>query len=378
MPTLSRVRATGAGAASIRSTKTSSPSPRCSLSKNVETAAFVANAAFLGPRWQLNQGFATYEVGRRYAEKISQLALSWLEEHTEGGFFLFLNYIDVHTPYNTSKPAPFLDTPAVVDTGQLVRKLYDEVMPGKNPVPAKLAQKVIDQYDTAIANVDNGIGELFEQMKALGIYDNTLIVLTSDHGEYFGEHLLVEHSKDIYMEATHVPLIIKYPGQSEGSVSERVISSVDIPGMILDQLPTEVAKPYLDRFSARPGKHPVLIENYYTRGGDLWSKRWGHRFKRVRRAVIDWPYKVIQSSDGAHELYDLSVDIAESNNLYATEADVANRLLTTLTEFQRTHPRADARVKQKPFSSDEIEQLRVLGYVEEGDREAPNPPSSRR
>jgi arylsulfatase A-like enzyme len=341
--------------------------------EDVETAAFVANTGFLGRRFQLDQGFETYEVTRRYAEKITQLALAWLEEHTEGGFFLFLNYIDVHRPYNTHTPASFLDTPAVVDRGELVQELYEQVMPGENPVPAELAQKIIDQYDTAIANADIGIGELFEQMKALEIYDNTLIVLTSDHGEYFGEHLLVEHSKDIYMEATHVPLIIKYPGQSEGSVSDRVISSVDIPGMILDRLPAEVAKPYLDRFSARPGKHPVLIENYYTRGGDLWNKRWGHRFNRVRRAVIDWPYKIIQSSDGAHELYDLSVDIAESNNLYTTEADVAKRLFATLAEYHRTHPRANARVKQKPLSSDEIEQLRVLGYLEAGDRDAPNP-----
>jgi arylsulfatase A-like enzyme len=338
-----------------------------------ETAAFVANAGYLAPRWQLNQGFATYEIDESYAKKLNQRTVSWLEEHTEGGFFLFLNYIDVHKPYNTRTPAPFLDTPAVVDKGQLATKLYEQVMPGEKPASAKLTQKVIDQYDTAIANVDSGIGELFEQMKALEIYDNTLIVLTSDHGEYFGEHLLAEHSKDIYMEATHVPLIIKYPGQSEGSASDLVISSVDIPGMILDQLPAEVAKPYLDRFPARPGKHPVLIENYYTRRGDLWNKRWGHRFMRIRRAVIDWPYKAIHSSDGAHELYDLSVDIAESNNLYATEADVANRLFTKLAEYQRTHPGADARVRQKPFSSEEIEQLRALGYGEEGDHEIPNP-----
>jgi hypothetical protein len=117
----------------------------------------------------------------------------------------------------------------------------------------------------------------------------------------------------------------------------------------------------------------VLIENYYTRTGDLWNRRWGHRFRRVRRAIIDWPYKVIRSSDGAHELYDLSVDIAESNNLYATEADLANRLFAKLTEYQSTHPRADARVRQEPFSSDEIEQLRALGYGEEGDHEAPSP-----
>jgi arylsulfatase A-like enzyme len=252
----------------------------------------------------------------------------------------------------------------VVDKGQLLRRLYDEVMPGTGPVPADLVQKVIDQYDTAITNVDSGIGELFERMKALEIYDNTLIILTSDHGEYFGEHLLVEHSKDIYMEATHVPLIVKHPGQSEGSVSDRVISSVDIPGMILDWLPTAMAKPHRERFPARPGEHPVLIENYYTRRGDLWHPRWGHRFQRVRRAVIDWPYKVIHSSDGAHELYDLGVDIAEAHNLYATEPDVAQRLLTQLTDYHRTHPEAGTRVEQQPLTPAELEQLKALGYVE--------------
>ena len=71
---------------------------------------------------------------------------------------------------------------------------------------------------------------------------------------------------------------------------------------------------------------------------------------RIRRAVIDWPYKLIRSSDGAHELYDLSVDISESNNLYATKADVANRLFTRLTEYQRAHPSADTRVRQEPLT----------------------------
>ena len=112
-------------------------------SEKIETAAFVANAGYLAPRWQLNQGFATYEVDVSYAKKISQLAISWLRGHTEGGFFLFLNYIDVHKPYNTRTPAPFLETPAVVDRGQLITKLYEKVMPGNKPVPAKLAQMVI-------------------------------------------------------------------------------------------------------------------------------------------------------------------------------------------------------------------------------------------
>jgi arylsulfatase len=330
----------------------------------VDTGAFVTNSSFLTPRWQLDQGFATYTVKRHYAPETTQSALAWLEENADNGFFLFLNYIDVHKPYNTLTPAPFLETPAVVDDGELLLELYDAVMPGNRPVPAELAQQVIDQYDTAIANLDQGIGALFDGMRELGLFDDTLIVLTSDHGEYFGEHLLVEHSKDLYMEATYVPLIVKQPGQTQGGVSDVVISSVDIPGMVLDALPPELAAPYRERFPYRPGNHPVLIENYYTRGKDLWHERWGHRFKRVRRAVIDWPYKYIRSSDGDNELFDLSVDPAESNNLHDSEVEAVRSLYRTLTDFRQGRRQADTQVEQAPMTPAEIEQLRALGYID--------------
>jgi len=118
------------------------------------TGAFVANEAFLSPRWQLNQGFETYIVDREYAPMINERAYRWLDAAKTRPFFMFVNYIDAHRPYNT-RPRPGLtEVPVVQDTGALLDSLVDAVMPGTGEVPAELAARVVDQYDTAIANID--------------------------------------------------------------------------------------------------------------------------------------------------------------------------------------------------------------------------------
>ena len=74
---------------------------------------------------------------------------------------------------------------------------------------------LISQYDGEIAYLDSEIGILLNKLKEQNLYDNTLIILTSDHGEYFGEHFLITHSKDIYEPVMRVPAIIKYPYSAE-------------------------------------------------------------------------------------------------------------------------------------------------------------------
>ena len=83
-------------------------------------------------------------------------------------------------------------------------------MPGEKPPDPNLVSSVIDQYDTSIVNVDALIETVLQRLRR---NPNTLVILTSDHGEYFGEHALVEHAKDVYEAALHVPLIVKAPGQ---------------------------------------------------------------------------------------------------------------------------------------------------------------------
>jgi arylsulfatase A-like enzyme len=327
------------------------------------TGAFVANAAFLAPHWNLDQGFDTYEVKRVYADALNVRVFEWLESAAqEQPFLLFVNYIDAHGPYDT-RPRPGVVDGPVSDDPNLLQILINRVLPAQEPVPADLAQRVIDQYDVAIANVDAGVGALLDRIAALGLDENTVVVVTSDHGEFFGEHQLVAHSKDVYQEVLRVPLIVRRPGQTSGAVVDAVTISNDVPGLVASEFPEPTRSALRELFPELPGNHVVVAENYYTRRKDLFHPEWGWRFQRIRRAVLEWPHKYIDSSDGAHELYDLAADPKESRNLVADRPDVAVRLAADLRDYEASLGRNASRSGDEPLDRDLLENLKALGYV---------------
>jgi arylsulfatase A-like enzyme len=169
-----------------------------------ETAAFTANTAYLDPRWNLSQGFDVYENKRLQGEHINQKIFDWLDSHRSDRFFLFINYMDTHGPYNTRKPRErpdFLDHVSTRKTDPMFDDLTARLIEGDEPHPEAELRLLGDLYDIAIANVDEYLQALFDRLRDLGLYDELMIVVTSDHGEYFGEHGLVEHSKDDFREA---------------------------------------------------------------------------------------------------------------------------------------------------------------------------------
>jgi arylsulfatase A-like enzyme len=294
---------------------------------------------------------------------LNEKVFDWLASVRGQPFFLFVNYIDTHRPYNTTPRPGFLEKPAIRDGGELLDRLYEAVMPGSGPVPSGLAQAVVDQYDTSIANVDEQFGVLIDRLRMLGLYDRTMLIVTSDHGEFFGEHHLVEHSKDVYQEVIWTPLIIKNPDQTVARTVETLTSSMDIPGLILSQLPDELAAPHRQAFPGAPGNHPVITEIYYTRQKDLFHPVWGHRFQRIRTAIYDWPFKYIHSTDEHHELYRLDVDAEESRNLVEEEPQVATQLEQRLQALRRAQDPAREPVDLPPLSEEQIKRLKALGYI---------------
>ncbi|MBC8423423.1 sulfatase [bacterium] len=333
------------------------------LDEGYATGAFVANEAYLGPRWQLDQGFETYHVEHVRCPDINRKAFAWLDSIPEKPFLLFVNYMDVHRPYNAQTVPGLLPRPVVPDDGELVEALCDAVMPGTNAVPPDLQQKVIDQYDTALRNLDAGVGALIEKLKSLDRYDNTVLVVESDHGEFFGEHLLVEHSKDVYEEVLSVPLIIKYPGQTQGAIESTTASAPDLPHLILSAFSGDDWAQHRLKFPNAPGNHEIIGELYYTRLKDLFHPVWGHRFRRIRTAFYDWPFKYINSTDGVHELYNLEEDPVEAVNLVGLDEATAGRLAGQLRQFLESRVRSDEQVEQKPLTKEERRRLKSLGYV---------------
>jgi arylsulfatase A-like enzyme len=327
------------------------------------TGAFVANAGFLSERWKLNQGFDTYHVERVYAKVLNEQIFKWIETQKGKKFFLFINYIDTHWPYNTTPHPGFLEEPAVQDKGELLRSLRKRVLPGKGAVPHDLVQKVLNQYDTAVVNVDEQVGALLKYLAKIGLYSTSVVIVTSDHGEFFGEHHLTGHSKDIYQEVLWVPLIIKRPGQTQGTSSDGIVSSADMPTLIASQLPSDIAAKCAHIFPRTPGSYPVISENYYTRYRDLFNPEWGKRFNRIRTALYKWPYKYILSSDEKHELYNLEDDPKELNNLIEQQKEIGEKLFRTLEQFQDRSSRAEERVDDRPLTEEDVERLKALGYI---------------
>lgn len=152
------------------------------------TAAFISGFT-LDSRFGMNQGFDTYEcnfskkveghLSERTGEEVNQSALPWLGEHSTTPFFLFLHYFDAHAPYEPRLPYS-------VDYAD-------------------------DLYSGEIAYVDFCIGQVVDRLRALGLYDNTLLIITSDHGESLGDHGEETHTYFAYNSTLHVPLVVHMP-----------------------------------------------------------------------------------------------------------------------------------------------------------------------
>jgi arylsulfatase A-like enzyme len=283
------------------------------------TGAVVANVAYMDERFGIAQGFDTYHRQRGPVEEITRRALQFIKAHQEESFFLFVNLMDTHRPYNLRPHPPIPDRSS---DGNLLKRLVPLILDPRAAAPPELLDALRDQYDTAIANLDQGLGDFFQALETDGLLDNMCLVVTSDHGEFLGEHELIEHSKDVYQGTLHVPLILKAPQQTERRDDLAWIGHVHLPGLILDALGHPTAAPLMRLHW--PRSEGVLSENYDSRLHDLRAP-WGDRFRRSRRVLVHGDLKTILSSDGNHETYDLAQDPGETQALGKGEARASHQ-----------------------------------------------------
>jgi arylsulfatase A-like enzyme len=327
------------------------------------TAAFAANDSYLAPRVNLDQGFATYHVKRTNAEPVTTQALEWIARQRGRPFFLFVNYMDCHRPYTREdRRVDPLPAPVAVEGGQIVVQL-DTLLTKTGEDGGELIEAMTSVYDRALGFVDEQIGRLIAWLEARGLYDSTLIVVTSDHGEFLGEHRLTEHPRDVYQEVLWVPLIVKEPRQTAARVEARRMSLVCVPRLVLELADGGLEARAQPTFPYALGEIPVVSELHYSRLGDLRDPELIPRFDRVRRAVFDGRFKYIESSDGKHELYDLESDPRELVNLIEQRPEVAERLARGLQSFQsQLAPLEPATETLEHLDPTEKRRLRELGY----------------
>ena len=276
-------------------------------------------------------------------------------------FFLFLNYMDAHQPYF---PLPPYDVryPGKDPTFSYSRYFAIEfgALSGARPYTDRDRMRDESQYDGGIAYLDACLGDLFKQLKELGYYDHTMVVVTSDHGQSFGEKKLVGHGTSVYQEQVGVPLMIKYPGNREAKVVNDLASHIDILPTVLDALGYPVPGALPGRNLREGLKAPVTVisESFPC---DLFV-RLNPRFRRTQRAVFRGPFKLIVSTNGKRALYDLSKDSKEEHNLISANPQVAGLLEADVERWLSTLPT----VKTSPavLGKRRLDGFKSMGYLQ--------------
>jgi arylsulfatase A-like enzyme len=204
------------------------------------TTAFTGGGAV---HWSagFDHGFASYSCRDEddTAETLQASVDEWLQVRGDSPFFLFLHTYQIHAPYGPPPPynrAFIRDSPTSLWIDPMV------LLKSADDVCADIADGVRDdmiaQYDGDIRYTDDElVGPLIEQLQELGLYDDTMLIITSDHGEEFGEHGCWTHGSDLYEETMHVPLIIKYPhGRHAGTQVIGLVDLMDIQPTILAEM----------------------------------------------------------------------------------------------------------------------------------------------
>ncbi len=326
--------------------------------------AAVVNSHNLGPDFGLDRGFQQYRYVEESADRrepsreITDQAIQWVGEAGEKPLFLFLHYYDVHSDY-ASLPefeSDFLrpyDGIADGTTAQLAG--YRE---GTVSLSAADAPNLIDRYDAGIRQMDAEIGRFLDFLRKGGYWEDTLFVLTSDHGEEFFEHGGVLHGQTQYQEVLHVPLLVKGPGIPGGRRVKTPVSLVDIAPTLLGRAGIAVA----------PGLDGVDIARLWSEGDRELEARYLFSEADHNNAEHDITRSVRYKSFKLHfnrlsreyRLYDLARDPAERTDLSADRNEAFAALSERLDRFV-ANERAEAPVRS--LSQEEIEKLRSLGYL---------------
>lgn len=282
--------------------------------RGYRTAAFTENA-FVSAGFRFANGFERYQETRSTSEVLGHSGeveatlargLEWIRDHKDEAFFVFLHTYQVHAPYDP--PEAF---------AQQFRRSES----------LSTAAKESDRYDAEIAFTDARFGDFVDELHALGILDETVLIVTSDHGEEFGEHGGREHGATLHNEVLQVPMLLRAPGLLPSAERrEGPMSLVDLMPTLMDLLSFPVpnwssGRSLLEHWQTGKalGKHRSFAEAWaevaatYSGNDPDWIAP-GY-------AITEWPYRLsrFETKTGhRYELFDLAADPKTSNNLFSS------------------------------------------------------------
>jgi arylsulfatase A-like enzyme len=313
-------------------------------SEGYHTAAFTANFGYGLKGWGYDQGFEVYDdnsplirhnlvmtywgrnllercykdliryepLERQNVERVNEGIFRWFRHRPARPFFLFINYFDAHEPY--LPPAPYDHKFGRIST-PLLKRSRDlcYAKPGE-PVPAQDVKRIISAYDNSLTYLDRGLDNLLQVLQRSRTLDNTIVIITSDHGEDLGDHQRFGHASGIYRELLHVPLIFLGAGIPQGLRVQHVAATRELFSTVLD-LASPGKAPFHRRSLARfwrPAFQADDSDGFVISELTSFSKmNWIPT--SISLFTPQWQY--IHNAEGKSELYDWVKDPEEKVDL---------------------------------------------------------------
>lgn len=315
------------------------------------TAAFMANLEYTGAETGLARGFLHFEdyevspgeiavsssvgrfvlnnprvralvgyhdiLARRTAPEIVDAFLEWLPEGGDRPFFAFLNFYDAHEPYLPPEPYASRFGNEAIRDNRMIRNVTKRMAERAGKPRMSEAEREAERgaYEGAIAHIDDELGRLFEELERRGVLETTIVIVTSDHGEMFGEHGLFTHGQSLFLPVLEVPLLVRLPnGAHGGAVVEDVVSLRDVPATILavvapgseSAMPGVPLPPVGAAGSAEGGWHGSIA---LAAVEPAPNQREGYPSSRgPMQSIVAGRWHYIRNAAGEEQLFDLAED----------------------------------------------------------------------
>lgn len=307
------------------------------------TTHAIGNVAFLDEWTGVLREFSSVDVESpssnlemRSAERTTDAALEWIDGHRasddgDAPFFLFLHYFDPHAVY--APPQPFRrkfagprdrdDETWVFGTRMQMMALRAGALKFEPPV-IRRAEKL---YDGEVAYLDSQVGRFVDGLRARALLEDTVLVVTADHGEEFLDHDGFEHGHTLYDELTRVPLLLHYPRELEPAVVRPRVAHVDVAPTILALVGLEPDPQFVGRSLLEYLVTPDAAPRSVLATGNMWAD--------PQTSWKSGDDKLILYPDGRAELFDLNVDPGETHDLAGLRPERVAELRDELAQVLR-------------------------------------------
>lgn len=334
----------------------------------------------VSPKWNGHGGKNKY-VFKEAGPVVSEALFDWLDSREDDApWFAFVNYMEAHLPRIPSRAArEAVMTPEAMEAALTVEQStldFHEWMIGERTYTPTEIDAISQLYDASLIDLDAATHVLLSELDARGLAEDTIVVLTSDHGENLGEAGFLLHKYGVWNRLSRVPLVIAWKGHTEPtreptpvSVAHALAEAVELGDL---PVPPDVRKALQGLPAREVGRTEgaavvefnAVAQGSLNRMTQMYPEADLARFQHTFVGMEQGPWKWVERSDGEHALYAIGTDPDEDRPV--DDGAVASELATTLDGWRTAVPPFEAGEQASEGLGTELkEALEAMGYIEE-------------